>query len=115
MSLRKLLTFFVAVCVLFAPVLSNASVFVDVPVAHTQDLKADCHTVVASDCDVSHDGAHHSNAKVSHGCCLSFVGIVPNTNLLQTAQGSNRLIPSNPSLSLAARIEGLYRPPRQLS
>jgi hypothetical protein len=113
--MKQFLTLLVAMCVMIAPVVTNAGASVDESFAHTQDHKADCHTVAASDCDASHDGALHSNAKVSHGCCLSFVGIVPDTNLLQSAQGSNGFIPFNPSLSLAARIEGLYRPPRQLS
>lgn len=115
MSFKKLLTLLVALCVLFAPVVSNAAVSVDIPAAYTQDHKADCHTVAPDDCHASHDNAHHSGAKVSHGCCFSFVGIVPDMNLIQAAQSSEGLIPFNPSLSLSSRIEGLYRPPRQLS
>ena len=115
MSLKKLLTILVALCVMFAPVVSNAVTSVDVPVVHVQDHKVDCHTVVVADCHATHDGAHHSDTKVSHGCCFSFVGMLPDTNLLQSAQGSEGLIPFNPSLSLSARIEGLYRPPRQHS
>lgn len=115
MSSRKLFAFLIAFCVLFAPVVSNAAVSMDIPVAHTQDHKADCHTVAPDDCHASHDNAHHSGAKVSHGCCFSFVGIVPNMNLIEAAQVSGGLIPFNTSLSLLSRIEGLYRPPRQLS
>jgi hypothetical protein len=115
MNLRKLLSILVALCVLFAPVVSNASVSVDIPVVHTQDHKTDCHT--AKDChsSQSHDGMHHSGSKVSHGCCVAFVGIVPDLNLLHAAQAADGLIPFNPSLSLISRIEGLYRPPRQNS
>lgn len=115
MSFKKLLTLLVAFSVLFAPVVSNAAVFVDIPVAQTQDHKADCHTVAPDDCHASHDNAHHSGSKVSHGCCFSFVGIVPDMNMIHAAQGSEGFIPFNPSLSLSARIEGLYRPPRQHS
>lgn len=115
MSLRKLLTLLVTVCVLFAPVVSSAAVSMDIPVAHTQDHKADYHTVAPDDCHAAHDNAHHSGAKVSHGCCFSFVGIVPDMNMIQAAQSSEGLIPFNPLLSLSSRIEGLYRPPRQLS
>jgi len=115
MSLRKLLTLLVTMCVLFAPVVSNAAVSVDIPGAHTQDHKADCHTVAPDDGHAPHDNAHHSGAKVSHGCCFNFVGIVPDMNMIQAAQSSEGLIPFNPSLSLSSRIEGLYRPPRQLS
>ena len=115
MSFKKILTLLLALCVLFAPVVSNAVVSMDIPVAHTLDHKADCHTVAPDDCHASHDNAHHSGAKVSHGCCFSFVGIVPDMNLIQAAQSSEGLIPFNPSLSLSSRIEGLYRPPRQLS
>ena len=113
--MKQLLTLLVAMCVMFAPVVSNAGVSVDVPVAHMQNHKTDCHTVVIADCQASHDGIHHSDTKVSHGCCFSFVGMLPGTNLLQSAQGSEEVIPFNTSLSLAARIEGLYRPPRQHS
>ena len=115
MSLKKFLTLLVAFFVLFAPVVSNAAVSVNIPVAHTQDHTADCHMVALDDCHASHENAHHSGAKVSHGCCFSFVGIVPDMNLIQAAQSSEGLIPFNPSLSLSSRIEGLYRPPRQLS
>lgn len=115
MRFSRFLTLFVAICVLFAPVVSNAVVSVNIPVSHTQDHKVDCHTVAADDRHASNDNPHHSGAKVSHGCCFSFVGIVPDINLIQAAQVSEGLIPFNPSLSLASRIEGLYRPPRQLS
>ena len=115
MSFKKLLTLLVAFCVLFAPVVSNAAVSVDIPAAYTQDHKADCHTVAADDCHASHDNTHYSGAKVSHGCCFSFVGIVPDINLIQAAQVSEGLIPFSPLLTLSSRIEGLYRPPRQLS
>lgn len=112
MTLRKLLTLLVAVCVLFAPVVSNAAVPADVAVTHTQDQTAACHT---ADAQASHDGIHHSGSKVSHSCCAAFVGIVPNATLVYAAQGTDGLIPFNPSLSLISRIEGLYRPPRQTS
>lgn len=115
MSVKKLVTLLVALCVLFAPVVSNAVVSVEMPVVHTQDHKSDCHTLVVSDCHASHDNAHHSGAKGSHGCCFSFVGIVPDMGLIQAAQSSKELIPFSPSLSLSSRIEGLYRPPRQRS
>ena len=115
MSVKKLLTLLVALCVLFAPVVSNAVVSVEMPVAHTQDHTSDCHMLVVADCHASHDTAHHSGVKVSHGCCFSFVGIVPDMNLLQAAQSSKELIPFSSSLSLSSRIEGLYRPPRQRS
>ena len=115
MKLRKLLSILVALCVLFAPVVSNASVSVDVPVAHTQDHKADCHTVTDCHTSQSHDGMHHSSSKVSHSCCAAFVGIVSDSNQVHVAQATDGLIPFNPSLSLISRIEGLYRPPRQNS
>ena len=115
MVLRKILTILVAMCVLFAPVVSNAAVSVDLSVAHTQDHKVDCHTIAPDDCHASHDKAHHSGAKVSHSCCFSFVGIVPDIAPIQATQSLKELIPFNPSLSLSSRIEGLYRPPRQPS
>ena len=115
MCFKRLFTILVSLCVLFAPVVSNAAVSVDIPVAHTQDHKADCHTVVLDDCHASQDNAHHSGAKLTHSCCFSFVGIVPGMNPIQAAQSTEGLIPFNPSLSLSSRIEGLYRPPRQLS
>ena len=115
MCLKQLLSIFVALCVLFAPVASNASASVDMPVAHTQDHKADCHMVTDCHASQSHDGMHHSGSKVSHSCCAAFVGIVPDSNLVHAAQASDGLIPFNPSLSLISRIEGLYRPPRQNS
>ncbi len=111
--LKKFVTALVALCVLFAPVVSNATVSVDDPMAQMQDHKADCHAV--SDCHASHDGVHHSGSKVSHSCCGAFVGIVPDSNLVHAAQASDGLIPFNPSLSLITRIEGLFRPPRQNS
>jgi hypothetical protein len=115
MNLRKLLSILVALCVLFAPVVSNASVSVDIPMAHTQDHKADCHTVKDCHTSQSHDEMHHSGSKASHSCCAAFVGIVPDSNLVHAAQASDGLISFNPSLSLISRIEGLYRPPRQYS
>src|SRR5574343_720922 len=108
MKLRKLLSIFVALCVLFAPVVSNASVSVDIPVAHTQDHNADCHTVTDCHTSQSHDGMHHSSSKVSHSCCAAFVGIVPDSNLVHAAQASDWLLPFHSSLSLISRIEGLY-------
>lgn len=115
MIFKKLLTLLVALCVLFAPMVSNAAVYVDIPVAHTQDNNFERHTVTSDDCHASHDNAHHSGAKVSHGCCFSFVGIVPEIATIQATQSSKELIPFSPSLSLSSRIEGLYRPPRLLS
>lgn len=109
------MTLLVALSVLFAPVVSNAAVSLDVPVAHTQDLNPDCHTVVVDDCHGSHDNAHRSGAKTSHSCCFSLVGIVPDITPLQPVQSSREIIPFSPSLSLSSRIEGLYRPPRQRS
>lgn len=88
---------------------------VDIPVAHTQDHKADCHTLAVTDCHASHDGVHHSGTKVSHGCCFSFVGVLSDMNVIHVVQSSNELIPFNPSLSLVSRMEGFYRPPRALS
>lgn len=113
MRLKKLLTLLVAVCVLFAPVVSNASVSVDLPVAHAQDHKTGGHSETVADCHASHDGFHHSDTKVSHGCCFSLVGVLSDIRLIQAAQETAGLIPFNTSLSLASRIEGLYRPPRQ--
>ena len=115
MRLKKFLALLAVLCVMFAPVVSNAAFSMDIPVAYTQEHKADCHTQAASDGHATHDGAHHSDAKISHGCCFSFVGMLPDTKQPQSTQDPNGLIPFNPTLSLTARTEGLYRPPRQFS
>lgn len=112
---KKPIILLVALCVLLAPVLSNAAVSMPVPVAHTQDHGADCHTIKTVDCHASHDGTHSNSTKATHGCCFNFVGILSATKLVEPNLSSADLIPFNPSLSLLSRVEGLYRPPRQLS
>jgi hypothetical protein len=116
---QKLIAFLVGLCVLLAPVLSSASMplpvssaqvqvqFQDPAHAH-QDHEADCHPAKSAD-------DHHPISKVSHGCCFSFVGNFSATLLIPPYQSASELIPFNPAFSLASRIEGLFRPPRQNS
>jgi hypothetical protein len=58
------------------------------------------------------DGSHHSDLKISHSCCFSLVGVLSAMTLTQAVKYTSGPIPFNPSLSLASRVEGLYRPPR---
>ena len=114
MTLRRLLTFCITFFVLIAPVASNANVLDGVFSPVTQEHSDSPQTTMA-DCHGVQDDMHQSDAKVAHSCCLSFVGIIPDTYLVPTPQGVGGLIPFNPSMSLALRIDGLYRPPRQNS
>jgi hypothetical protein len=112
---KKLLALLVGLCVLLAPVLSNAAVVVPIPAAQTHDYQVDCHAMPSVNGQMSHDDANTPNNKTAHGCCVNVVGILSATNLVQPYQSSNELIPFNPSLRLISRVEGLYRPPRQNS
>jgi hypothetical protein len=95
---------------------SNANALGEVFSSLAQEDSVHLDAATVPDCHVTaEDDAHHADTKVSHGCCFSFVGIVPDSTLVQTTQTAVGLIPFNPSLSLALRIEGLYRPPRQNS
>lgn len=117
MDYKKLMALLVGLCVLLAPVLSNAAISVPIsaPVTHTQGHPADCHSVQTVDSQDSHDGTHGANTKATHGCCFNFVGILSATNLIEPSTSSAEIVPFNPSLSLLSRVEGLYRPPRQRS
>jgi len=112
---KKLLALLVGVCVLLAPVFSNAAVALQVPAAQTHDHPIDCHATPSVSDEMSHDDAQTSNSKTAHGCCVNVVGVLSATNLVQPYQSINDVIPFNASLSLISRVEGLYRPPRQNS
>lgn len=109
MSHKKLIVFLVGLCVLLAPVLGNAVLLLPAPSAHAHDQAADCHSPKPG------DGAHSSGVKVNHSCCFNFVGSLSVATLIQPIQSAGEIIPFNPSLSLASRVEGLFRPPRQNS
>lgn len=109
--MRKLIALVLAFCVLFAPMLSTSIAAMALPVANVQDQQQDCH-MASSHYHEHKDSVHHSDKKISHGCCFSLVGVLPDLTLTQAAPVSDRPIPFNPSMSLASRIEGLYRPPR---
>ncbi len=115
MCCKKLVALLIGLCVLLAPVLSNASAVPPVSMAHSQDHHADCHTAAMADCDTAHDSAYGTTSQAAHGCCFNVVGIPANTHLVQPQAGSAVLVASNPALILLTRVEGLYRPPRQIS
>lgn len=114
MKFKIVISLLVGLCVLLAPVLSNAAVSVPVPVAHAQD-QADCHSVETADSHAAHGSNHTTSTKAAHGCCYNFVGILLAIDLLQPELNTSEPIPFSPSLGLASRAEGLYRPPRQNS
>lgn len=115
MNCKKLVSVLVGCCILMAPLLGNASTPIPAPVAHAHDHEADGHFVSMVDARTLHDGGHTTSAKVGHGCCLSLIGIFSAVHLPQPADSAGGPIPFDPSLSLASRAEGLYRPPRQNS
>ena len=112
---KKLIALLVGLCVLLAPVLSNAAVYMPAAVVHTQDHHADCHSVKAVDCHETQMSGHSTTTKATHSCCFNFVAILATTRFIESSHSSSEFIPFNPSMSLSSRVEGLYRPPRQLS
>jgi hypothetical protein len=125
--IKKLITLLVAICVMLAPVASNASVVADISVSTATTTAAshqghndhdDCPILSATDSDITHDSIQHDThhgTKLSHNCCFSFVGIVPPTQLLVTDFSLGEHIWFTPVLRLTTRVEGLYRPPRQIT
>jgi hypothetical protein len=122
---KKLLTLLAAFCVLLAPMVSNANIVASVS-ATTQTATMTTHDnhscgdiLPAVDCHAGLSGTqhekHHGNSKVSHNCCFSFVGIVSPTGLAIATPRHHDHIPFSPSLRLTTRVEGLYRPPRQIT
>jgi len=124
-TFKKLLTLLTVFCVLLAPIASSAGVIASLSAtAHSvsvidHDSHDDCNRLLLTDChgehDSTHSTAHHDSSKVSHSCCFSFIGMPSPTELIITTLTRGERIPFNPSLSLSARVEGLYRPPRQIS
>lgn len=115
MTCRKLIAFLVGLCVLLAPVLSNAALAIPAPMVHSDGHGADCHGVAPSGGEADHAGTHTAGSKASHSCCFNFVGILPAADPLPLPHGAGARIPFNPSLGLASRAEGVYRPPWQIS
>lgn len=115
MRYKTLIAFVVGLCVLLAPVLSNASVPVPTPMAHTQIHLSHDHVTKVADCHTSADGVSTTSTQVTHGCCFNFVGILSAVNFVAPHNGIQAPIPFQPSLSPTSRAEGLYRPPRKTS
>lgn len=109
MRLKKLIVLLVGFCVLLAPVLSNASLLTPAPAAHAHDQADGCHSTNPE------GGAHTADSKLPHHCCFNLVGTLSAINLAQPPHTAGVFIAFNPSLSLASRVEGLFRPPRQNS
>lgn len=112
---QKLIALLVGFCVLLTPMLSNAGMPVPVAAAESQSLPPSCHTAQAEAALVSQDDSPMANGQAAHACCFNAVGILPAMMQSLPRQGSVELTPFNPSLSLISRVEGLYRPPRQIS
>lgn len=109
MHLKKLIVLLVGFCVLLAPVLGNTALLTPAPAAHAHDQPDDCHSTNPE------GGAHTADSKLSHNCCFNLVGTLSAINLAQLPHHAGEFIAFNPSLSLASRVEGLFRPPRQNS
>ena len=111
MGYRKLIALLVGLCIVLAPVLSNAAMSVPASLTHAHDQgdSAGCHS------ESPDGGLRSTGSKVAHSCCFNFVGSPSAMNQMAPYQGVSEPIPFSPSLSLASRVEGLFRPPRQNS
>jgi hypothetical protein len=114
-TFRKLIAFLVGLCVLLAPVLSNAALPMPSPMVHADGHGADCHGLAPQGDDADQPGTHAPASKASHSCCFNFVGILPAADPLPPPHGAGARIPFSPRLGLAFRMEGVYRPPWQVS
>ncbi|MDR2788846.1 MAG: hypothetical protein LBD06_10935 [Candidatus Accumulibacter sp.] len=87
-----------------------------------------CHESMTADADASSMTPHHGHAadagqqgddpvsadsQSPSDCCVSFAGILSMTVFSPMLPGAREAIAFSPSLRLAARVAGIYRPPRQ--
>ena len=117
--LKKLIALCVTVCVLFAPMASDASAVAGVSTSEVAVQMADCHP--GSLHDTVQSGAQavsetpQADTHHVHACCASLIAIVANWHLSHAAASSAMPIGPLPSLGFGVRLDGLFRPPRQIS
>ncbi|MDR2031531.1 MAG: hypothetical protein LBP86_04585 [Azoarcus sp.] len=115
MRSRRLISFLLALFVMFAAIPGNMALAFDAGDAAGSHALASCHEAMAADADaLPHD--HDAPADVPqvwHGCCVSFVGIVSLAEFSLPGAGARETIAFSPSLRLASRVTGIYHPPRQ--
>ncbi|MDR0717186.1 MAG: hypothetical protein LBF50_07210 [Azoarcus sp.] len=126
MRARKLFSFLLAFFFLFATFPGGMAFAAGAGDADGSHAMAACHEAMALDADsaaAAHDADSHARhgpdapagagAQTQHGCCVGFACIVSLTELSLSLKGARETIAFRPSLRLAARITGIYRPPRQ--
>ncbi|MDR2260940.1 MAG: hypothetical protein LBE06_08465 [Azoarcus sp.] len=124
MRSRKLLSFLLAFFFLFATFPGGMAFAAGTRDATGSHAMAACHESMALDADsaAAHDTGPHARhgsdapagAQPQHGCCAGFACIVSLTELSPLPMdGAKEPIAFRPVLRLAARITGIYRPPRQ--
>ena len=113
MRARKLFSFLLAVFVLFST-FPGGMVFA-AGVVDGSHAMASCHEAMTPDAD-SLAGSHHDAPadapQAQHGCCVGFVGILSPAAFFPVLPGARETVLFLPSLRLASRITGIYRPPR---
>ena len=122
---RKIISFFVVLSLLFAPLASSAGIAIaglatqdDISESQLQ-LVIFCHEgtkASAADCENHAAPSAKLSAEGLHGCCIGFAAVLPTAIFSWLAQGADQV---HQVLVLRAvpplRTEAIYRPPRQNS